>query len=289
MSTIIVVDSASDIPREDAKKMGMTLLPMHVYFGNEEYLEGVTLSNDQFYEKLVETDTFPKTSQIPPAEYEDAFKKILDESSENEIVCITVSAGLSGCYQSACMAATEFPGRVFVVDSMTVSLAEKIIAEFGQKLADEGKTAREVAEILEIKKNDAQIIALLDTLEYLKKGGRISSAVALAGNLLSIKPVVTTENGEVVLLGQARGSKAGNNKLNEFVKKTGGIDFTMPICLGYTGLDDKLLSKYANDSKELYAEYDKPLGRYRIGCAVGTHVGPGAIATAFFSKSDSDK
>ena len=142
----------------------------------------------------------------------------------------------------------------------------------------------EIAEALEKKKEDICLIAMLDTLEYLKKGGRISPTVAFAGGLLNIKPVVNIENGVINILGKARGSKQGNNLLVQEIQKAGGIDFSLPILLGYTGLTDVLLKKYIEDSKALWENGTENLRYTSIGSVIGTHTGPGVIAAAFFRK-----
>lgn len=283
MSIKIITDTGTDFTPEEAKDLGITLLPLKVSFGHEEYLDGIDLTHDQFYEKLIETDVFPKTSQVSPADYEEAFKKAFEDPNTTDVLCVTLSSKLSGCYQSANIAASEFDAHVYVYDSLNVCIGQRLLIELACAMRDEGMSLEQIAKVLEEKKKSVRVIALLDTLEYLKKGGRISSAAAFAGNLLSIKPVVCVEDGEVAMLGKARGSKAGNNKLNEFIEKFGGIDFSFPICLAYSGLDDTLLKKYVEDSKELYKAHHKPLRTYQIGCAIGTHVGPGTIATAFFS------
>ena len=132
----------------------------------------------------------------------------------------------------------------------------------------------------------AHVIAVFDTLEYLKLGGRISSVAAFAGNLLMIKPVITIDNGVVKVIGKARGSKNGHNMLMEFVKKTGGIDVTKPTCLAYSGLSNEGLMKYVEDSKVLYEGYEDKLQFAIAGAAIGTYTGPGAIAFAYFEKSE---
>lgn len=137
------------------------------------------------------------------------------------------------------------------------------------------------------KDEDFRVLALLDTLEYLKRGGRISKTAALAGNLLSIKPVITIADGEVAVLGKARGSKNGCNMLREEIAKCNGIDFSMPLCLGYTGLEDSLLQKYIEDNTDLWKSYVEELPISSIGSTIGTHTGPGGICVAFFSKTNS--
>ncbi|MBP3888900.1 MAG: DegV family protein [Cellulosilyticum sp.] len=282
MSVRIICDSASDITKEMAQKLNVTVLPLKTIFGTEEYLDGVNMSHQEFFEKLIETDELPTTSQIAPFDYETVFKEAIEAG--DTVVCITLSSKLSGCNQSAHIAAEEFEGKVFIVDSENVCIAEQILVEFAVRLRDEGKTAEEIVEILNVEKKNIRLIALLDTLEYLKKGGRISSAVALAGTLLSIKPVIGIENGEVVMLGKARGSKNGNNMLMSLVEKEGGINFDKPFNVAYSGLSDVSLQKYMRDSAKLYEGKVDEIPVRTIGSTIGTHAGPGAIAAAFFVK-----
>ena len=283
MSIRIITDSASDITQAEAREQTLTVIPLKTIFGEQEYLDGVTLDHETFYHKLIESDVLPTTSQISPFDYEERFRKSVERG--DDVLCITVSSKLSGCYQSACIAAEEFPGRVAVVDSLNVAIGERILVQLACKLRDEGKSVAEISESLNERKHHIRLIALLDTLEYLKKGGRISSAAALAGSLLSIKPVIAIEDGLVSILGKARGSKNGNNMLRDLVEKSGGIHFDMPFALAYTGLEDTLLQKYIADSANLYEGQVARLPIYPIGSTIGTHVGPGAIAVAFFSNN----
>lgn len=278
MGVSIIVDSGSDILPEDAKKLGVKVIPLKTYFGETEYLDGQTLGHQEFFQKLQEAKKLPTTSQISPAEYEDAYKE-----ADGEVVVITISSKLSGCYQSACIAANEVQKKVCVVDSENACIGERLVVEEAVRMRDKGMNAREIAEYLNFAKKEVCLIALLDTLEYLKKGGRISPAVAFAGNVLSIKPVITIKEGEIQVLGKARGSKMGNNRLIEYVKTCGGIDFDRPFCLAYSGLSKDMLEQYIHDSRELYPMEPGDLPVSSIGCAVGTHIGPGAIAAAFFA------
>ena len=180
--------------------------------------------------------------------------------------------------------AAEDYDNIYVVDSGSVTLGAGILAEYALRCADEGMDAARIADLLETKKEDICLIAMLDTLEYLKKGGRISAAVAFAGGLLNIKPVINVKDGVINMLGKARGSKQGNNLLMQEIGKAGGIDFSMPILLGYSGLSDSLLQKYIADSAALWQDGVDSLRYTSIGSVVGTHAGPGAIAAAFFRK-----
>ena len=277
----IITDSASDIV--DSARDDLTVLPMTITFGETEYLDGVNLSHNEFYEKLVECDDLPTTSQIPPYNFSQAMRRAV-EAGDTAIV-ITLSSKLSGTYQSACVAAAEFEGKVCVVDSENVTVGERALIEYALTLKDSGMEILDIVATLEKSKKNIQLIALLDTLEYLKKGGRISKTVAFAGNVLSIKPVVGVVDGEVAMLGKARGSKHGNNLLAEQIQKVGGIDFSKPYFLGYTGLSDALIQKYIADSKALWNEAVEGLHVATVGGTIGTHVGPGAIAVAFFSNA----
>ena len=280
MAVCFIADSGCDILPAEADAMGLIHLPLKVIFGQQEYLDAVDLSHREFYEKLVESDQMPTTCQVPPAEFADAYEKVV--AAGDTAVVVTVSGKLSGTYQSAVIATEDYEDKIFVVDSESVSLGHRILIQQGLRYRDAGLSAKEIAEKLEQDKKQIRVLALLDTLEYLKKGGRISAATALAGSLLSIKPVVTTEEGAVVMAGKARGSKQGNNLLRQLVEKSGGIDFDRPLCLAYSGLSDELLRKYIEDSEELWRGHKDSLQLATVGCAIGTHAGPGAVAVAFY-------
>lgn len=280
MSVRIIIDSGCDLMPEEAASLGLDIIPLKVYFGDQEFLDNVTMNHEAFFQKLIETDIFPTTSQITPYEYRQRFREVAD--SGDTAVCLTISSKLSGCYQSACLAAKEFPNQIIVVDTANACIGERILTELAVSLRAEGKDIRTIADTLNEMKKRIRVIALLDTLEYLKKGGRISPAVAFAGTLLSIKPVIAIEDGEVALLGKARGSKAGNNMLSELITREGGINFSLPYCLAYSGLSDTMLQKYIHDNEHLYKDHVDTLPISSIGCVIGSHVGPGAIAAAFF-------
>ncbi|MBR1861368.1 MAG: DegV family protein [Lachnospiraceae bacterium] len=284
MAIRILTDSASDITQAEAEKLGITVIPLNVSFGDTSYRDGIDLDHFGFYSKLIETDEFPKTSQVSPYEYEEYYTKLT--AGGDIVLCITLSSKLSGCFQSANIAAEEFEGRVFVVDSLNATIGQRILIEMALDLINKGLSIENIVEKLEEEKNYIHLIALLDTLEYLKKGGRISAAVATAGALLNIKPVVSVVGGEVIFLGMARGSKNGNNKLIELVKKENGINFSKPLSLAYSGHSRTLLDKYIEDSTSIYEDYIKAgnaLPIHTVGSTIGAHVGPGAIALAFFA------
>ena len=281
MAVRIIVDSACDLIPEQIKKYQLDVLPIKTIFGEEEFLDGVTMSHEEFFEKLVESEELPTTSQVTPIEYEEKYEEV--KQAGDTAVVITLSSKLSGCYQSANIALDGYEDIITVVDSNNVCIGQQILTMLAVQLRDAGKRAKEIAEELEQQKGRIRLIALLDTLEYLKKGGRISGAAAAVGAVLSIKPVIAIEDGEVVVLGKARGSKNGNNMIKQLIQKEGGINFDMPYTLAYSGLSDDLLKKYIKDSAELYDGHGDELPISTIGCAIGTHVGPGAIAAAFFA------
>lgn len=280
MGIHIITDSASDI--KASERENLTVIPMTITFGETEYQDGVTLNHTQFYEMLIESDTLPVTSQIPPFLFEEAMKKAVAQG--DEVITITLSGKLSGTWQSAMIAAENFPGSVYVVDSENVTVGEHILVDYAFCLIEQGVGAAEIAEQLNLLKKRIRLVALLDTLEYLKKGGRISSAAALAGSILSIKPVIAIQDGEVAILGKARGSKQANNLIVEQIHAAGGIDFSMPYFLGYTGLSQDLIQKYIKDNAALWESETDCLPVDSVGGTIGTHTGPGAIAVAFVAK-----
>ena len=279
MKTRIIVDSTADLTPEIKKRV--SVVPLTVLFGDEEYIDGVTIDHHAFYEKLVETDVHPTTSQAIPAAFEIEYEKA-KEAGENAVV-ITAASKLSGTYQSAMIAAQDYD-NIYVVDGSTVAIGGGILVELALRYLDEGMDAAEIAAKLDEEKEKILIVALLDTLEYLKRGGRISKTAAFAGSVLNIKPVVALEAGEIIMLGKARGSKMGNNLLVQEIEKAGGVDFSKPVLLGYTGMSDAMLQKYIADSKALWEGGLDEVRYTTIGSVIGTHAGPGAIAVAFFKK-----
>lgn len=276
----IITDSASDISQNNNK--GVTVLPMTITFGEENYEDGVSLTPDSFYMKLIESSALPKTSQVSPYAFGQAYENAL--KSADYVIAITLSSKLSGTYQSACIAADDYDGRVFVIDSENVTVGEQILVDYALSLIDKGIEVNTIVSQLNTMKKRIRLVALLDTLEYLKKGGRISSGAAFLGNVLSIKPVIAIVDGEVSFLGKARGSKQGNNFLIQQVDTYGGIDYSLPVLLGYTGCSTVLMDKYIKDSSSLWEDKIPVPDVIQVGATIGTHIGPGGITVAFFSR-----
>ena len=272
----IVTDSASDILKPFPENL--TVLPITIRFGDEEFRDGVDITHQQFYEKLLEDDFFPTTSLISPAAFAEVYREAFRRGET--VIVIALSGKLSGTYQSAVVAAEDAPGEVYVVDSKNVTAGERLLVEYALRMVSEGISARQIVWTLEQARERIHILGLLDTLEYLKKGGRISKTVAFVGEVMSIKPVVTVADGEVAILGKARGSKNGSNFLIREIENCGGVNFRLPYCVGYTGLSDAILQKYIRDSENIWRGHDLPI--HTVGATIGTHVGPNAIVVAFF-------
>ena len=279
MNVKIIIDSTVDtIP---AVREKCAVVPMTVRFGDTEYVDGITITHDEFYEKLAASDVLPTTSQPTPDAFMQEYQKVVDAGQK--AVVLTVSSKLSGTYQSATIAAMDFPGSIYVVDTKNVTIGSGLLAQIAMEMAEAGESAEAIVDRLNQEREKVQVVAVLDTLEYLKKGGRISKTVAFAGELLSIKPLVCLAEGEVKMLGKARGTRQGNILLNKEVEAQ-GVDFTKPIMLGYTGSSDELLQKYIADSAEVWAPAGTSLPCAAIGSVIGTHAGPGAFAAAFIKK-----
>ncbi len=282
MAWQIISDSSCEFSQEEAKAAGLTVLPLKTIIDGVEYLDGVTLTPAAFYEKLATCSEMPTTSQLTPGEFEAAFRPVVERG--DEAVVITLAGALSGTAQSAAVAAARFPGRVWVVDSETVTIGQHILVEYALRLREQGLSAEQAAEALNREKKRVCLLARVETLAYLMKGGRLSKTAGFAGTVLNIKPVLSVEAGAVRVVGKARGARQGGNLLNEFILQKGGVDFTMPYVLGYSGADDSLLREYVEASRALWAGQAEALPMVGIGSTIGTHAGPGAIAAAFFAK-----
>ena len=279
MSIHIITDSAADLTEENKRRL-YAVVPLSVSFGEEVFADGVTLSKDKFYERLEKSKELPKTSQPSPEAFEKVFRK-LQEKGDSAVV-ITISSGLSGTYQSACLAAQKYP-NVRVVDSQSISIGTGVLAEYACSCAEKGMELDELARHLTVKREEIGLIAMVDTLKYLRKGGRISGAAAVAGEVLNIKPVITIKDGKVAILGKARGSRKANNFLIEQIRRN-GVNYSMPILLGFRRQSDELLQNYVRDSSCLWQGHVDHLDSVKLCSVIGTHAGPGAVAVAYFCK-----
>ena len=289
----LMVDSTCDIARDEVVAAGAAFLPMRVKIGEREYLDGVDLTHEEFYRKLAEGKDLPTTSQIAPGFFEEAFRRAL--AKDDEVVCLTVSSGLSGTCASALMAREELSAhmrhRVHVVDTENVSIGEQVLTRLAMERVAQGATAAELVEELNARKQDVRVFALLDTLEYLRRGGRISGVAAAAGTLLNVKPIVAVEAGVIASVGKARGAKAGRAQLARLVEGEGGIDLALPYVVAHTGVDDTAMREFMSANPGLFGvepgagpESLASIPTSGIGATIGAHVGPGAIGVAFFAK-----
>ena len=280
MGVRIVLDSTANFRKDLADRF--TIVPLSVNFGENSYLDGVEINNDEFYNKLTTSEIMPTTSQPTPDAFEKVFKEITDAG--DEAVVLTISSRLSGTFQSANIAKEEFEGKIFVVDSYTVAIGIGALCEYALQLADSGKSAAEIAEILETEKEKIRVFAVVDTLEYLKKGGRVSAAVAFAGGLLNFKPVIAIADGVVQSLTKGRGNKAANSLMNQEIEKSGAIDFERPFVIGYTGVESDLMQTYIAENLDVWGGDASKVHTAQLGSVVGTHAGPGAVAVGYFVK-----
>ncbi|MBR2789433.1 MAG: DegV family protein [Eggerthellaceae bacterium] len=281
MGIKIITDSASDISQADAKQLGISVLPLTIRFGTEEFLDGVNLTPAQFFRRLEGGTVFPQTSQITPYIYKLVFSEAVAKG--DDVVCFCLSSGVSGSYQSACFAAGEFGNRVYVLDTRQFCVSERIIVERAVQLRDAGFTIAELVGIISAEMRRAHVFAAFDTLEYLKRGGRLSAAGAAVGGLLNIKPVLTITDGVVDVLAKARGAKKACEMLLAEIAKAGEPDFSRPVCFGSTGDTDELLQQFMARFREEYT-YTAPARKVPVGATIGAYAGPGAIAVAFFTK-----
>ena len=279
MAVKFIIDSASDVLPAECKKLDVVHIPLTVRFGDKEFADAVDLSHKKFYKMLTSgKEAHPTTSQVTPAAFAEAMEEVTKDG--DTAVVLTISSRLSGTYQSACIAAADFEGKVFVVDTMTATVGERLLLLYGIQLAAEGLDAATVAAQLNAVKDKVRIFARLDTLEYLKKGGRISAASAVVGTMLNIKPIISGQDGVGQNVGKARGPKAADKMLRELVAKSGGIDFSKPLCAAYSGSEDDNLKTFLSESTEMLCSTEAPIAT--VGCVIGAHVGPGAVAIAYF-------
>jgi DegV family protein with EDD domain len=280
MAVQLIIDAGCDLNLAQAQALGVFLIPMTIRFCDEEFRAGVDLSHEEFYNKLTSTRELPTTSQPTPYDYEQVYQQVKNAGDEAVVLC--VSSALSGTYQSAVIASADFKDCVYVVDTRAVSLAQKILLDYAISLQKHGATAKEIAAELEKKKADVCAYGAVDTLEYLIKGGRLSKAAGAVGSVLGIRPVLYLCDGGLAVAGKARGPKAAIAMTHNLVAEV-GVDYSMPVAVGYTGNDSSVLAPYLEAHNSVWTNYDVPI--YNVGSTVGTHTGPGLFITAFFKKS----
>ena len=278
----ILTDSASDILPAEAEQLGVTVIPLNVTLEDGTVLrDGVDMTPSAYYEILAGCRKLPTTSQPSPELFENFFLEAA--AAGDEVIGIFLSHALSGTYQCAKLAADMANvDNVLFVDSGHVCLSEALLVRLAVQLRDSGKTAGQIAAILEHAKEHLHLVAAIDDLKYLRKGGRLPAAVAVAGGMLGIKPLITIQDGKVAMAGKARGLPGAYVALFKKVEEMGGISPAFPALAGYTVSPRKVtpIQTYLRDNLQ-----QEDLLVRQIGCVIGTHAGPGAFGIAFFDKA----
>ncbi len=274
----ILVDTSSDYTVEEIQARGMELAPLHITIGEADYRDAYDLTKDKFYELLTSNEEVPKTSQPTPQDFVDAFEKVEEEG--DELICILLSSKLSGTFQSAVLAKSIVDSdKIHLIDSLGATHMIRLMAEHALELIKEGKGAAEIVAALEEMKSKIKVLAVVDTLEYLCKGGRVSRAAAAIGEMAKVKPMITVSEGEVSVIGKSMGkNKAISNLMKAFEECE--VDERFPIYSVCTlGTDNcEVLEKRFTDAGYNFKE------RVQIGATIGTHVGPGAFGIIFVEK-----
>ena len=280
MAIRIITDTPSDISFDEAKEMNIDLVPLKINVDGESYREGIDISVDQFYQMLETSKVLPTTSTPSP----DDFLTYFEEAKEagDDVVVLTLASALSGTYQCAILAKdmADYP-NIHVIDSEQATLGEMVLVRYATKLRDEGKSVQEIVDTIEASKKKVVLLAVLDTLEYLHKGGRLPKSVAIAGGLLKIKPMITLKDGSVEVVGKSRGIKASIKNLLAEIEKYPEFDAAAPIVYGYTASSDQC-ETFKEKADEKFNLKDTKM--YPIGSVIGTHAGPGAFAIGFLHK-----
>lgn len=275
----ILTDSTSDYSLEEAKELNIDIISLSVVIDGKEFKDRVDLSPDEFFERLTQCEDLPSTSQPSPKDYFDYIEKA---KKENEtLIMILLSSEISGTYQSACMAKelSEYD-NVYIIDSLNTTIGLKLLVDKAIQLRNEGKSALEIVEIIENMKHKVRLFAVVDTLEYFYKGGRLSKASAVAGTLLKLKPIVGLKEGKLDVFSKARGISKATKEILPFINES-SIDINESIYYGYTGNCDQM-DKFAFVFEEAYGIKDIPI--IAVGPVIGTHAGPGAKVIAYFTK-----
>lgn len=281
MAIKVVIDSSSDISAKEAQELGIHMMPMNITFGDKDYLDGVDLLPNEFFDLLESSKDLPTTSLINSFRFGEEFAKLT--ANGDQLIVITISSKLSGTYQAAVQASLDYPGKVFVIDSLNATAGERVLAEYAMQLIQKGLPITQIVEELNTAKNRIRVIALVDTLEYLKKGGRISTAAAFAGKLLALKPIIAVIDGEVKMISKAIGLKNTCNLLNKLIEEKGGLNTDMPYCLIWSGNTTTNLDTFIKNNPQI-SQISSPLPRHTLGGTIGTHIGPGAAGVVFFEK-----
>ena len=267
----IICDSISDVPKEITEKYDVEVVPLTVIFNGVEYIDGIDINNKEFYKMLRESDVMPKTSQVTYSQFQNVFEKYKDE----EVLYIGGSSSASGTYQNAIIAKNDGYENVHVFDTQNLSLGSTLFVIKACEMREKGYSIDEIIDNLNLLKNTEQVLFSVDTLEYLKMGGRISSTKAMLGNLLSIKPILCVEDGLVSQKSQVRGKKEIYSALIKGIADKYNDDLENRIIILGCGDNEDDLEILKN---RLLKEYKiKDLYCVNIGCGICSHSGPGVL------------
>lgn len=276
----IITDSTSDIDVTYAKELNIDIVPLKVIIDGKEYKDRVDLQPDQFYSLLEKSEVLPSTSQPSPQEFLNYYEEAKEKG--DSVIVMTLSGTISGTYQSANIAKdlAEYE-NIYVIDSLNATQALRLLVLKAVALREEGKDAETIFNELQAYKERVRIVAFVDTLEYLCKGGRMSKTVAAAGTLLKVKPIIGLRDGKLEMFSKARGAVKATAKIIELIHEDGEIDFKEPICIGYTG-NDEGLEKFEQALRDEF-KFEDVLHGF-VGPVIGTHAGPGARLIAYVKK-----
>ena len=272
----IVTDSNSGITQERGKELGIFVLPMPFYIDGNLYFEDISLTQEDFYKKL-QDDADISTSQPSPGDLMDFWENILKEY--DEIVHIPMSSGLSGSCQTAMTLADDYDGKVHVVDNQRISVTQEQSVYDAMALVKAGKSAEEIKQILEEEKLEASIYIMVDTLKYLKKGGRITPAAAALGSMLNLKPVLQLQGEKLDSFAKVRGVKAAKRTMLKAIKNDLETRFAgkkMVLGIAYTSRDEEEVQKWKEEVQEAFAGYEIVMNP--LSLSVSCHIGPGSLA-----------
>ena len=267
----IICDSMSDVPDIIIEKYDVEIVPLTVIFNGVEYIDGIDINNKQFYKMLRESEVMPKTSQVTYSQFKEVFEKYKD----HEVLYIGGSSAASGTYQSAVIAKNDGYENVHVFDTQNLSTGSALFVIKACEMREKGYSIEEIIENLNLLKGSEELIASVDTLEYLKKGGRISSTKAMIGNLLSIKPILTVENGLVSQKSQVRGKKHIYSELVKYMSDVYNKDLedkTVILGCGDNEEDLETLKNHLTEECKVKDVYN-----VNIGCGICSHAGPGVL------------
>ncbi|MFI3327081.1 MAG: DegV family protein [Clostridia bacterium] len=275
----ILTDSSADFDLMTATKMGIEILPITVSFGEETFTPMVDMSNEEFYDKLSTVEKLPTTSQINPIVLQEHFTKCINDG--DEVLCLFISSGISGSYQNAVVAAKEVGlDKIQVVDSLNTTFGLALLVHEAVKMRDEGLNAKEIADKIKDLVPRVCLVASLETLKYLKMGGRLSAGAAIVAGILGIYPIISVIDGKICAIGKARGQNAATKFLENYIIKT-GISSDYAVSFGNSNAPE--LGKQTIKYFSSYVEKRK-IVKIQIGGVVGTHIGPGATGIAFIKK-----